>query len=50
MNLYLNGLKTTAQELAFKFDEIGELDVIELVMVDEDGDLWYEVNTYGVQV
>jgi hypothetical protein len=39
----------TARELAQRFCEIGELDVIELVMVDEDGDLWFEVNTYGVQ-
>ena len=49
MNLYLDGTMVTAEGLAKKFDEIGELDVIELAMVDEDGDLWFEVNTYGVQ-
>lgn len=49
MNMYLNGTLITAKELTKKFDEIGELDVIELVMVDEDGDLWFEANTYGVQ-
>lgn len=49
MNLYLDGTQITAEELDQRFNEIGELDVIELVMVDEDGDLWFEVNTYGVQ-
>ena len=49
MNLYLDGILVTAEKLAQRFNEIGELDVIELVMVDEDGDLWFEVNTYGVQ-
>lgn len=49
MNLYLDGTMITAEELGQRFSEIGELDVIELVMVDEDGDLWFEVNRYGVQ-
>lgn len=49
MKMYLDGTVVTAEELRQRFNEIGELDVIELIMVDEDGDLWFEVNTYGVQ-
>ena len=37
MNLYLNETLVTAEELKQRFYEIDPLDVIELVMVDEEG-------------
>ena len=49
MKLYLDETLVTAEELAQRFNEIDHLDVIELAMVDEEGNLWFEVNTYGVQ-
>ena len=48
MNLYLNETLVTAEELKQRFYEIDPLDVIELVMVDENGDLYFEVNRYGI--
>jgi hypothetical protein len=49
VNLYLNETLVTAEELKQRlFDEIDPLDVIELVMVDEEGSLWFEVNRYGI--
>ena len=48
MNLYLDDTLVTAEELKQRFNEIDEQSVIELVMVDENGDLWFEVNRYGV--
>ena len=48
MNLYLDETLVTAEELRQRFDEIDPLDVIELVMVDENGDLYFEVNRYGI--
>ena len=49
MKLYLEDTLVTAEELKQRFDEIDPLDVLELVMIDEDGDLWFEVNKYGVR-
>ena len=49
MNLYLDETLVTAEELKQRFNEIDPLDVIELVMVDDNGDLYFEVNRYGVQ-
>lgn len=49
MNLYLDDTLVTAEELSEAFLEIGENDVIELVRVDDEGNLWFEVNTYGVR-
>ena len=48
MNLYLDGTLATAEELKQRFNEIDPLDVIELVMVDENGDLYFEVNRCGI--
>ena len=48
MNLYLDENLVTAEELKQRFDEIDPMAVIELVMVDEDGNLWFEVNRYGI--
>jgi hypothetical protein len=48
MNIYLDETLVTAEELKQRFDEIDTLDVIELVMVDEEGNLWFEVNRYGI--
>ena len=48
MNLYLDETLVTAEELKQRFDEIDPLEVIELVMVDEEGNLWFEVNRYGI--
>ena len=48
MKLYLDETLVTAEELKQRFDEIDTLDVIELVMVDEEGNLWFEVNRYGI--
>ena len=48
MNIYLDETLVTAEELRQRFDEIDPMDVIELVMVDEDGNLWFEVNRYGI--
>ena len=48
MNLYLDETLVTAEELKQRFNEIDPLDVIELVMVDENGDLYFEVNRYGI--
>ena len=49
MNMYLDSTPITVEELRQKFYEIDELDVIELVMVGLDGELWFEVHSYGVQ-
>lgn len=49
MNLYLDDTLVTAEELRQRFYEIGEQDVIELVLVGLNGDLWFEVNSYGVR-
>lgn len=49
MNLYLDDTLVTAEELSEAFLEIGENDVIELVRVDDEGNLWFEVNAYGVR-
>ena len=48
MSLYLDETLVTAEELKQRFNEIDPMDVIELVMVDENGDLYFEVNRYGV--
>ena len=48
MNLYLEDTLVTAEELKQRFDEIDPLDVIELVMIDEEGNLWFKVNRYGI--
>ena len=48
MNLYLDETLVTAEDLKQRFNDIDPLDVIELVMVDENGDLYFEVNRYGI--
>ncbi len=48
MNLYLDDTMVTAEELAQRFNEIDPMAVIELVRVDEEGNLWFEVNRYGI--
>ena len=47
MNLYLDETLVTAEELKQRFDEIDPMASIELVMVDENGDLYFEVTRYG---
>ena len=48
MNLYLDETMVTVEELKQRFDEIDPMAGIELVMVDEEGNLWFEVNRYGI--
>jgi hypothetical protein len=49
MNLYLDDTLVTVEELSEAFLDLGETDVIELVRVDDEGNLWFEVNAYGVR-
>ena len=48
MNLYLDEALVTAEELKQRFSEIDPLAVIELVMIDDNGDLYFEVSRYGI--
>lgn len=48
MNLYLDETLVTAEELKQRFDEIDPMACIELVMVDDNGDLHFEVTKYGI--
>ena len=50
MKIFLDEKQVTVQELDKKFYELGELDTIELVYVDDEGNLHFEINTFGVHM
>lgn len=45
--IYLNGKKITITELKQQSDELDEREVIELIDVDCNGNLYFETNIYG---
>lgn len=50
MKIFLDEKQVTVQELDQKFHEIGELDTIELVYIDDEGNMHFEINAYGVRM
>lgn len=46
MNMFLNNKPATEADLKRAFAELGELDTIELVRVDERGNFYFEVSVF----
>lgn len=47
MRMWMNGFLITEQELRNIIDSLGINEVIELIDVDQDGDLHFERSVYG---
>lgn len=46
--MFFNDRPIATEELKHLFDDMGELEVLELVEVDENGNLHFDINTYAV--
>lgn len=47
MRMWMDGFLITEQELRNIIDSLGINEVIELIDVDQDGDLYFEKSVYG---
>lgn len=48
MLIFINNIEVPTEELKHRLDELKETEVLELVEVDEDGNLYFEENGYGL--
>ena len=48
MLMFLNGKEIAAEDLKNKLDKLNMLELIELMDVDENGNLYFETNIYGI--
>lgn len=48
MLIFINDIEVTTEELKRKLNELKEAEVLELIEVDEHGNLHFEENVYGL--